>query len=68
MQKICQHKPGEKWTDGCCSPNPSVDSSSRSSNEPEIEFAFEQSLTAQTEVQKHSADAELALDRKPALA
>ncbi len=24
IQKVCKHKPGEKWENGCCSPNPTL--------------------------------------------
>jgi hypothetical protein len=57
VKKVCKHEPGEKWTDGCCSPNPSVENRSVKSNEQVIESAPEQSSTAQTEAQKHSANA-----------
>ncbi|MBW4564111.1 MAG: hypothetical protein KME32_23815 [Mojavia pulchra JT2-VF2] len=49
IKKVCQHEPGELWTDGCCTSNPPVDNSSMKSNERVVESALGQSLTAQTE-------------------
>ncbi|OUL22052.1 hypothetical protein [Nostoc sp. 106C] len=50
IKKICQHKSGELWTDGCCTQNPPVDDISIKSHA--IASTFEQSPTTQTEVQR----------------
>lgn len=47
IKKVCKHEPGKQWEDGCCTPNPLVDTAtSGKSNERVMEPAFEQSPTA----------------------
>ncbi len=57
IKKVCQHQPGERWTDGCCSDRPPVDNTSiKSYAIPTVGYAYastvEQSPKAQTEVQQ----------------
>ncbi|MDZ8050343.1 MAG: hypothetical protein RMX68_009485 [Aulosira sp. ZfuVER01] len=49
IKKVCQHQPGELWTDGCCTDNPPVDNSSIKSHA--IASTVERSPKIQTEVQ-----------------
>ena len=54
IQKVCQHKLGEQWKDGCCTDNAPVDNISLKPNA--IASAVEQSVTTPTQVQ-HSVEA-----------
>ncbi|BAY08788.1 hypothetical protein [Calothrix sp. NIES-2098] len=60
IKKVCQHKPGELWTDGCCTDNPPVDNSAIKSIAlakltEGIASTIEQSPTTPTEVQNLAA-------------
>ncbi len=48
IKKVCKHKPGDEWADGCCSSNLPVDISSREPDGRAIE-STKQPLIAETE-------------------
>ncbi|GAB1542117.1 hypothetical protein NUACC21_47910 [Scytonema sp. NUACC21] len=57
VKKVCNHKPGEKWTDGCCSPKPLGDSESGKFEGSTIHSAIDLSFAIQPETQKQPVDA-----------
>jgi hypothetical protein len=49
IKKVCQHQPGERWTDGCCTDRPPIDNTSI--KPVAIASTVEQSAKAQTAIQ-----------------
>lgn len=44
-KKVCKHKPGEEWADGCCSPKPSPSSNFHAVSGQDSETSVPQPLS-----------------------
>ncbi len=51
VKKMCDRKPGEKWTDGCCSSISTEDSETRKFEDSITHTAIESSLLSESETQ-----------------